>query len=38
MNTAKQKGWKGIGMEGTIARWYTRTRQRDMEDFLREAK
>ena len=38
MNTANQKGWKGIGMEGTIARWYTRTRQRDMEDFRREAK
>jgi ubiquinone/menaquinone biosynthesis C-methylase UbiE len=30
MNTASQKGWKGIGMEGTIARWYTRTRRRDM--------
>lgn len=38
MNTPTQKGWKGIGMEGTIARWYTRTRRRDMEDFLREAK
>ena len=38
MNTANQKGWKGIGMEGRIARWYTRTRQGDMEDFRREAK
>lgn len=27
-----------MGMEGTIARWYTRTRRRDMEDFIREAK
>lgn len=32
------KGWKGQGMEGGIARWYTRTRQKDMEDFRRQAR
>lgn len=38
MSSADQKAWKGIGMEGGIARWYTRTRRNDMEDFRREAK
>jgi ubiquinone/menaquinone biosynthesis C-methylase UbiE len=32
------KAWKGQGMEGWVARWYTRTRRNDMEDFRREAK
>lgn len=32
------KAWKGQGMEGRIARWYTRTRRNDMEDFRRQAK
>jgi ubiquinone/menaquinone biosynthesis C-methylase UbiE len=32
-----QKPWKGAGMEGWVARWYTRTRSNDMEDFRREA-
>jgi ubiquinone/menaquinone biosynthesis C-methylase UbiE len=34
----KQKAWKGHGMEGRIARWYTRTRRNDMQDFCRQAK
>ena len=38
MGTGLQKPWKGKGMEGWVARWYTRTRQNDMEDFRREAK
>ena len=38
MNAADQKAWKGKGMEGWVARWYTRTRRNDMEDFRREAK
>ena len=25
-------------MEGTVARWYARTRRKDMADFRREAK
>lgn len=35
---AQQKPWKGMGMEGAIAKWYTRTRGKDMEDFRREAR
>ena len=38
MGVGRQKPWKGKGMEGWVARWYTRTRQNDMEDFRREAK
>lgn len=34
----EQKAWKGMGMEGTIAKWYTRTRGKDIEDFRREAR
>ncbi len=34
----EQKPFKGIGMEGRIARWYTRNRSNDMEDFRRQAK
>jgi len=35
---AEQKPWKGMGMEGAIAKWYTRTRNKDIEDFRREAR
>lgn len=35
---ASAKPHKGLGMEGWIARWYTRTRRNDMEDFRREAR
>ena len=38
MHAVDQKAWKGIGMEGWVARWYTRTRRNDMEDFRRAAK
>ena len=38
MRDVNPKPWKGMGMEGWIARWYTRTRRKDMEDFRREAK
>jgi ubiquinone/menaquinone biosynthesis C-methylase UbiE len=38
MPTAEQKPWKGKGMEGWVARWYARTRRKDMGDFRREAK
>ena len=34
---ADQKAGKGMGMEGWVARWYARTRQNDMADFLRDA-
>ena len=32
------KGWKGAGMEGWIARWYARTRGKDMEQFRQAAR
>lgn len=35
---ASTKPYKGLGMEGWVARWYTRTRRNDMEDFRREAR
>ena len=38
MQASAQKGWKGIGMEGMIARWYARTRRNDVDDFRQEAK
>ena len=38
MHAGEQKAWKGMGMEGWVARWYARTRSNDMEDFRREAK
>ena len=38
MKGIQQKPWKGIGMNGWVARWYTRTRQNDMEDFRQAAK
>src|SRR5437870_13590630 len=38
MHAAHQKAYKGAGMEGWVARWYTRTRQNDMEDSRRDAK
>jgi ubiquinone/menaquinone biosynthesis C-methylase UbiE len=37
MLALEQKGWKGLGMEGWVARWYTRTRRNDMEHFRSEA-
>jgi len=38
MKTVDQTAWKGKAMEGWVARWYTRTRRKDMADFRREAK
>jgi ubiquinone/menaquinone biosynthesis C-methylase UbiE len=38
MHTGNQKAWKGAGMEGAVAQWYTRTRRKDIEDFRREAR
>src|SRR5215472_3710195 len=38
MNPVNQKPWKGKGMEGWVARWYTRTRRKDMADFQLEAE
>ncbi len=38
MSARNQKPWKGAGMEGWVARWYNRTRQKDMDDFRSQAK
>ncbi|MGD0129790.1 MAG: methyltransferase domain-containing protein [Terriglobia bacterium] len=38
MLAVDQKPWKGQGMEGWTARWYTRTRRNDLEDFRRQAR
>ena len=38
MPTPDRKAWKGMGMEGIVARWYTRTRRNDMKDFRQEAR
>jgi ubiquinone/menaquinone biosynthesis C-methylase UbiE len=38
MHTIDQKPYKGTGMEGWLARWYTRTRRNDIEDFRRQAR
>lgn len=35
---ANAKPYKGLGMEGWVARWYTRTRRNDIQDFRREAR
>ena len=37
MTAHMAKPYKGLGMEGWVARWYTRTRRNDMDDFRREA-
>jgi ubiquinone/menaquinone biosynthesis C-methylase UbiE len=33
-----KKGYKGLGMNGWMARWYSRTRSNDMADFRRQAQ
>src|SRR5215472_15074443 len=38
MHATTQKGYKGAGMEGFVARWYTRTRRNEMKDFRRQAE
>jgi ubiquinone/menaquinone biosynthesis C-methylase UbiE len=38
MTAALAKGYRGAGMEGWVARWYTRTRRNDLSDFRSEAQ
>ena len=38
MHSKNQKPHKGAGMEGSVARWYTRTRRNDMDEFRRQAQ
>jgi hypothetical protein len=36
--TAQQhKGYRGLGMEGRVARWYTKNTGRDLTDYHRDA-
>lgn len=37
MATAIQKGYRGLGMEGSIARWYEKNTRKDMTEFLKLA-
>ncbi|HUA18450.1 MAG TPA: class I SAM-dependent methyltransferase [Bryobacteraceae bacterium] len=38
MHTATQRAYKGMGMEGWMARWYTNTTGKDMEQFQKLAR
>lgn len=37
MATATQKGYRGLGMEGSIARWYDKNTRKDMDEFVKLA-
>jgi ubiquinone/menaquinone biosynthesis C-methylase UbiE len=36
--TAAGKGYKGLGMEGSIARWYEKNTRRSMDEFRKDAE
>jgi ubiquinone/menaquinone biosynthesis C-methylase UbiE len=38
MNVKTAKGYKGMGMEGPIARWYANLTQKNIEDFKKDAR
>jgi ubiquinone/menaquinone biosynthesis C-methylase UbiE len=38
MTSTADKGYKGLGMEGSIARWYDKNTRKSMEEFRREAE
>lgn len=38
MTAAAQKGYKGMGMEGSVARWYEKTTRKDLDDFRKTAE
>ncbi len=38
MTVTAEKGYKGMGMEGSIARWYDKNTRKRMEEFRREAE
>src|SRR5437773_7898337 len=38
MHTSQAKPYRGIGMEGLIARWYAKNTAGDIEDFRRAAR
>lgn len=38
MTATVQKGYKGMGMEGSVARWYDKTTRKDMPEFRKLAE
>jgi ubiquinone/menaquinone biosynthesis C-methylase UbiE len=38
MTTPEAKGYRGLGMEGFIARWYARTTQKDLSEYVELAQ
>lgn len=38
MTASAEKGYKGLGMEGPVARWYEKTTRKSMEEFRKEAE
>jgi ubiquinone/menaquinone biosynthesis C-methylase UbiE len=38
MTAAAEKGYKGLGMEGSIARWYEKNTRKSMEEFRKDAE
>jgi ubiquinone/menaquinone biosynthesis C-methylase UbiE len=38
MTAAAEKGYKGMGMEGSVARWYEKNTRKSMDEFRREAE
>jgi ubiquinone/menaquinone biosynthesis C-methylase UbiE len=38
MTTSTEKGYKGMGMEGPIARWYEKNTRKNMEEFRKDSE
>jgi ubiquinone/menaquinone biosynthesis C-methylase UbiE len=38
MTAAAEKGYRGMGMEGSIARWYEKNSRKDLDEFRRTAE
>ena len=38
MTTTAKKGYRGMGMEGAIARWYARTTDKNREEYRKDAR
>jgi len=38
MTATAEKGYKGMGMEGSVARWYEKNTRKSMDDFCKEAE
>src|SRR5580692_5879441 len=38
MTATSEKGYKGMGMEGSVARWYEKNTRKSMDEFRKEAE